>query len=95
MTKLELATALSDQVPGLPLPKAIAATEGIIGIMSDALTRGHSITIRGFATIKPVLRTPRKAHNITTGETVNVPARRTVKLIPQRNSKTNSINERR
>lgn len=81
MTKLELATALSDQVPGLPLPKAIAATEGIIGIMSDALTRGHSITIRGFATIKPVLRTPRKARNITTGETVNVPARRSVKFI--------------
>lgn len=92
MKKLELATALADRVPGLSLTQATAATEAIIDIMADALTRGHSITLRGFATIKPVVHAPRKARNLSTGETVDVPARRSVKFILS-NELKNQLNQ--
>ena len=46
-----------------------------------ALCKGNAITIQGFATLKPVQREPRVGHNPSTGETLNIPSRYTVKLI--------------
>lgn len=45
------------------------------------LCKGNSITIQGFATLKPIQREPRVGHNPATGETLNIPSRYTVKLI--------------
>lgn len=45
------------------------------------LCKGNSITIQGFATLKPIQREPRVGHNPVTGETLNIPSRYTVKLI--------------
>ena len=46
-----------------------------------ALCKGNAITIQGFATLKPVQREPRVGHKPSTGETLNIPSRYTVKLI--------------
>lgn len=46
-----------------------------------ALCKGNAITIQGFATLKPVQLEPRVGHNPSTGETLNIPSRYTVKLI--------------
>lgn len=46
-----------------------------------ALCKGNAITIQGFATLKPVQLEPRVGHNPSTGETLNIPSRHTVKLI--------------
>ena len=45
-----------------------------------ALCKGNAITIQGFATLKPVQREPRVGYNPSTGETLNIPSRYTVKL---------------
>lgn len=45
------------------------------------LCKGNAVTIQGFATLKPVQREPRVGHNPSTGETLNIPSRHTVKLI--------------
>ena len=45
------------------------------------LCKGNSVTIQGFATIKPVQLEPRVGHNPSTGETLNIPSRYTMKLI--------------
>ena len=45
------------------------------------LCKGNAITIQRFATLKPVQREPRVGHNPSTGETLNIPSRYTVKLI--------------
>lgn len=44
------------------------------------LCKGNAVTIQGFATIKPVQLEPRVGHNPSTGETLNIPSRYTVKL---------------
>ena len=46
MTKMELAQALSDKVPGMTISQAISATEGVIGVISDALVAGDTLTLR-------------------------------------------------
>lgn len=45
-----------------------------------ALCKGNAVTIQGLATLKPVQREPRVGHNPSTGETLNIPSRYTVKL---------------
>ena len=46
-----------------------------------ALCKGNAVTIQGFATLKPVQREPRVGHNPSTGKTINILSRYTVKLI--------------
>lgn len=81
MTKMELASALVEKVPGMKLSEAIAATEGVIEVISDALVAGDTITLRGFATIKPVVQAARKGRDIKGGKVIDVPERRSVKLV--------------
>lgn len=79
MTKMELASAIADK-KDIKLSEAIAATEGVFEVISDALAAGETITIRGFATIKPVELAPRRGRDIKAGKVIDVPARRSVKL---------------
>lgn len=81
MTKMELAQAIADKVTGLTISQAIAATEGVIGVITDTLVAGDTLTLRGFATIKPVTLAPRKGRDIAAGKVIDVPARRSVKLV--------------
>lgn len=44
------------------------------------LCKGNAVTIQGFCTVKPVRLGPRVGRNPSTGETLNIPSRYTVKL---------------
>lgn len=67
--------------------QAIDAVEAVIECIGKALIEDEGIYIRGFATIKPVVRAPKKARHIYKGETINLPERRTVKIIPSKELK--------
>lgn len=53
MTKQDIIDHLTNNC-GLHRSSAIRAVEGVINSISDALARGEAVTLRGFATIKPV-----------------------------------------
>lgn len=61
--------------------QAIAATESVVKAVSHSLIKGESVFIRGFATIKAVTAAPKKARDISKGTAVDVPARRSAKLV--------------
>lgn len=61
--------------------QAIAATDSVIGAISNSLAKEESVFLRGFATIKAVRTAPKKARNIALGTEITVPARRTAKLV--------------
>ncbi len=80
MTKQDIIDHLTNDC-GLHRSSAIRAVEGVIGSISDALARGEAVTLRGFATIKPVLKAEKLGRNISAGNTVVIPAHRSAKLI--------------
>ena len=60
---------------------AARAVESVISAIADALVKGDNVYLRGFATFKNVVRSAKKGQNIKGGYTVDIPARRSVKLI--------------
>lgn len=61
--------------------QAIQAVEEVIKAMTDALGKGDSIHLRGFATFKARMRKAKPAQNISKKETIMLPPRRDVKLV--------------
>lgn len=61
---------------------AFGAVETIFKLMGHELTQGNQICVRGFGTIKPVLRKAKKARNIQKNEAMLIPAHTTVKIVP-------------
>ena len=53
----------------------------VIEAMTDALGKGDSIYLRGFATFKARMRKAKPAQNINKKETIMLPPRRDVKLV--------------
>ena len=80
MTKQDIIDHLTNDC-GLHRSSAIRAVEGVINSISDALARGESVTLRGFATIKPVKVARKIGRNISAGSTIVIPAHRSVKLV--------------
>lgn len=66
--------------------KSKAAAERAVNAVLDSITSGivadGSVRLQGFGTFKSVERAARTAHNPRTGETVDVPAKLTVKFKP-------------
>jgi len=58
----------------------IAFTDSII----EALKADKHVEIRGFGSFDAKLRKPKLARNISTGETINVPARKKVTFKPSK-----------
>ena len=81
MTKQELTNRLADET-GLSRTDALRAVEGMMTVMSDTFAAGHNIYLRGFGTFKVRTTKPRKARLISRGETIMLPARKSVKFIP-------------
>lgn len=67
---------------GLERSQAINAVEAVIDAIAESLSRGESVYLRGFATLKSVVKKAKKGQNIKGGYTVNIPARRSVKIVP-------------
>lgn len=87
MTKQDIIDHLTNRC-GLQRSSAIRAVEGITGIIADSLVAGQPVTIRGFATIKPVHIAQRIGRNLADGTPVIIPAHRAAKIVLSRELKT-------
>lgn len=74
MTKADLVEEVADKT-GLTKKDAAIAVDSLIEAISQALTDGKNIEIRGFGSFKVKSRKGRMARNPRTGEQVQVPAR--------------------
>jgi len=75
MTKSELIARLAERFPQLVAKDADLSVKMILDAMSDVLSRGDRIEIRGFGSFSLNYRPPRIGRNPKTGEKVEVPAK--------------------
>jgi integration host factor subunit beta len=68
LIKSELIAEISKQLSHLPEKDIALAVNSIIEQMSNVLSQGGRIEIRGFGSFSLHYRPPRKAHNPKTGE---------------------------
>ena len=73
MTKSELIARLAERFPQLVVKDADYAVKVLLDAMSDALSRGDRIEIRGFGSFALNYRPPRIGRNPKSGEKVQVP----------------------
>lgn len=73
MTKSDLITRLSDRFPQLIAKDAEFAVKAILDALSEALTKGDRVEIRGFGSFSLNYRPPRLGRNPKSGEKVEVP----------------------
>ena len=78
MTRSDLVAALADKFGQLTQRDTEFAVKSILDAMSDALSRGHRIEIRGFGSFSINRRPPRVGRNPRSGEQVTIPE----KLVP-------------
>ena len=73
MTKSELIARLAERFPQLVAKDADFAVKMVLDAMSEALTQGDRIEIRGFGSFALNYRPPRVGRNPKSGEKVSVP----------------------
>jgi len=73
MTKSELIARVAERYPHLAAKDADCAVHTILDAMSEALTSGHRIEMRGFGSFALNTRPPRVGRNPKSGERVLVP----------------------
>lgn len=78
MTRSDLVALLSERFPQLAQRDAEFAVKTILDAMSDALSQGHRIEIRGFGSFSINRRPPRMGRNPRSGAQVPIPE----KLVP-------------
>lgn len=76
MTKSELIKKVSGKLPYLAKKDVQTIVNTIFQNMSDALSRGEGIEIRGFGSFRVKVRRAKDGRNPKTGETVRVPKKR-------------------
>ena len=77
MTKSELIQKLSDENSNMHPQDVERVVNVILEEISDALTRGDRVELRGFGAFSVRERQARMGRNPRTGEQVQVPAKRT------------------
>lgn len=75
MTKSELIARLAQRFPQLVAKDADLSVKMILDAMSEALTKGDRIEIRGFGSFSLNYRPPRVGRNPKSGVKVEVPAK--------------------
>ena len=76
MTKSELIARLAERYPQLVAKDADFAVKTLLDAMTDALSAGQRIEIRGFGSFALNSRPPRIGRNPKSGDTVMVPEKR-------------------
>lgn len=82
MVKSELINIIAEKQPGLSLKDVELSVNQILDHMSDTLSQGGRIEIRGFGSFSLHYRPPRNAHNPKTGEKVATEAKYTPHFKP-------------
>jgi integration host factor subunit beta len=82
MVKSELINRIAEKQPALSLRDVELGVNHIIENLSEALSEGKRIEIRGFGSMNCHYRAPRKAHNPKTGERVYTEAKYTPHFKP-------------
>lgn len=72
MTKSELIEKLTAKLDYLAAKDVEEAVKGTLDLMSDTLTKGERIEIRGFGSFSLHYRAPRVGRNPKTGESVDL-----------------------
>ncbi len=75
MTKSELINLLAERFPQLVVKDAELSVKAILDAMTDNLSTGERIEIRGFGSFSLNYRPPRLGRNPKTGTKVQVPAK--------------------
>ena len=76
MTKNDFINAIAEKAD---ITKKSAA-DAVFAVISEAMANGDKIAISGFGTFETVDRAARKGRNPKTGETIDIPASKAVKL---------------
>lgn len=75
MTKSELINLLAERYTQIAAKDVEAAVKGMIEHMTDALSAGERIEIRGFGSFSLHFRPPRIGRNPKTGDAVELPSK--------------------
>jgi nucleoid DNA-binding protein len=84
MTKADLARAVYERHGGMSLQDAQHIIDLIFAIIKQQLLGGNRVHIVGFGTLEGVKRRARRGRNPSTGETIELPAKRTLVFRPSR-----------
>lgn len=79
MQKQDLINKVAQQT-GLTKQAAAAAVETTMATIEDALVQGEEVVLRGFGTFKHSERAARVGRNPSTGESLKIPAKNSVKF---------------
>jgi nucleoid DNA-binding protein len=93
LNKASLADAVADRM-GLARSVAYEAVENVFDICAQAVAQGRTVSITNFASMDLVTKRSRWARNPHTGERIQVPSRRAIriKVSPRLNEFANSKN---
>lgn len=75
MTRSELVQRLVQLNPGMTIAQAEKSVSVVLDEISDALTKGNRVELRGFGVFTTRKRKARQGRNPRTGETVSVDAK--------------------
>lgn len=77
MTKSGLIEKVAEQSPHISKKDTEVVVNTIFDAMTDALSQGERIEIRGFGSFQVKVREAREGRNPKTGDMVSIPAKRT------------------
>ena len=81
MNKQDLIDAVSTTT-GESKTSAGVAIDAILEIVTQAVTRGDTVQLIGFGSFSTGTRAERNGRNPSTGETITIPAAKTIKFAP-------------
>ncbi len=79
MNKSELVSRMA-QAAGITKSAAERALDGFMDAVTDAVSKGDKVTLVGFGTFSVTQRNARKGRNPSTGQVIEIPAKKVVKF---------------
>ena len=83
MKKIDLIRSIAVK-SNLKKEQIAIVVEGVMEAIAEALHQGESVTLVGFGTFEVKERKARKGYNLSTGEIMTIPGKKTVRLILRR-----------
>ena len=87
MTRLDLIKVLSKKQKYLAAKDVEVAVKSLINILSDSLSSGERVEIRGFGSFNLQYHEPRSGRNPRTGESVKIPGKHVPHFKPSKELK--------